>query len=579
MVKDTKYYDVLGVQPDATAEQIKKAYRKKAIQTHPDKNPNDPEAQAKFQEVSKAYKVLSDGELRSRYDEVGLSDERGDVMMEEDPFEMLMAVFGGDSFQEWIGEYSFLKNLMKQTELFDYDEEEEDNEHGETYDNEESNSGSAMATGDGGQSGVGRATAGGVGAGAAAEAAGGAGAGADGNGVVGSGGDSTDGTRSMHLSSYNASNERASAASTDTVGSMGSGDFGSKKDKKHRQREKFLELEKERRDEKKKQINDLARILDKRVTDYQIAVIAGRVGEFAEKLQTEIDKSLKTESFGIELLQLISKVYRSKANNFLMSQKTYGFSRIFTGVHEKTKSVKSTFSMLNSAMNAMSAQKELEKLDLDSMNPYERAQIEFLIQGKSMGMMWSLNKFELQSKLKGVCDRLLDDKTVPARQRVGKAKALLFIADMFSKARRSEGDVDPAILEFEEMVLQSKNVRIKTKKQQSKPHVESAHIDYTKSNPGAYAAAAAAASSPNAPPPSANIDTDNSDNINKTPQRSASTRPYTSHGTPSPRPSAAHPSSTQHIPTASTLRATQPSNTSTRNSRPRSSPRVADPIH
>ncbi|AAS51809.2 ADL111Wp [Eremothecium gossypii ATCC 10895] len=538
MVKDTTYYDILGVTPSASAEQIKKAYRKKAIQTHPDKNPNDPDAQAKFQEVSKAYKVLSDPDLKNRYNEFGLSDERGEMVMEEDPFEMLMAVFGGDSFQQWIGEYSFLRNLMKQTELFEC--EDEDDEHGESQDNKSAGgtpAGSACGRAESTHLSTYQRT-------ASAGVSGGARSGGARSGGASSGGASSGGS--------GARTEQTSASSADT-GTSGSSDQA-RKDRRHRQRERFLELERERREEKKRQIEELARILDKKITDYQIAALAGRVSEFQESLQSEIDKSLKTESFGIELLQLISKVYRSKANNFLMSQKTYGISRIFTGMHEKTKSVKSTFSMLNSAMNAMSAQKELEKLDLENMNPYERAQIEFLIQGKSMGMMWSLNKFELQSKLKGICDRLLDDKTVPSRQRVGKAKALLFIAEMFGNARRAPGDVDPAILEFEEMVLQSKNVRIKTRKQPGR--VTDQNIFFAKLNSADQENVPPTA---NGPPPTQGRERLHTSRSQHASQKPAPSRPHTSRSPPqrpSPtrstsqreppqRPSTAHPSPTR----------------------------------
>lgn len=65
------YYEVLGVAKNATAEEIKKAYRKKAIQYHPDKNPGNKEAEEKFKEAAEAYEVLSDADKRARYDQFG----------------------------------------------------------------------------------------------------------------------------------------------------------------------------------------------------------------------------------------------------------------------------------------------------------------------------------------------------------------------------------------------------------------------------------------------------------------------------------------------------------------------------
>ena len=65
------YYEVLEVCKTATAEEIKKAYRKKAIQYHPDKNPGDKTAEEKFKEAAEAYEVLSDPQKRQRYDQFG----------------------------------------------------------------------------------------------------------------------------------------------------------------------------------------------------------------------------------------------------------------------------------------------------------------------------------------------------------------------------------------------------------------------------------------------------------------------------------------------------------------------------
>ena len=65
------YYEVLGVDKNAGAEEIKKAYRKKAMQFHPDRNPGDKTAEEKFKEVGEAYEVLSDDDKRARYDQFG----------------------------------------------------------------------------------------------------------------------------------------------------------------------------------------------------------------------------------------------------------------------------------------------------------------------------------------------------------------------------------------------------------------------------------------------------------------------------------------------------------------------------
>lgn len=103
------YYEILGVNKTATAEEIKKAYRKVAIQFHPDKNPGNKEAEEKFKEAAEAYEVLSDETKRAQYDRFGHSRPGGGgyqhhEMNMEDIFSQFGDIFGGGSpFDSFFG--------------------------------------------------------------------------------------------------------------------------------------------------------------------------------------------------------------------------------------------------------------------------------------------------------------------------------------------------------------------------------------------------------------------------------------------------------------------------------------------
>jgi molecular chaperone DnaJ len=96
------YYEVLGVSRNATAEEIKKAYRQKALKYHPDKNPGDDSAEAKFKESAEAYEILSNPDKKARYDQyghAGLGNNFGGGgfggMSMEDIFSQFGDIFGG----------------------------------------------------------------------------------------------------------------------------------------------------------------------------------------------------------------------------------------------------------------------------------------------------------------------------------------------------------------------------------------------------------------------------------------------------------------------------------------------------
>lgn len=105
------YYEVLGVAKNATEDEIKRAYKKKAIQYHPDRNPGNKEAEEKFKEAAEAYDVLHDPKKRAQYDQFGFEGLSGAAgggfssqgMNMDDIFSMFGDIFGGGGFGGFSG--------------------------------------------------------------------------------------------------------------------------------------------------------------------------------------------------------------------------------------------------------------------------------------------------------------------------------------------------------------------------------------------------------------------------------------------------------------------------------------------
>lgn len=101
-IKEKEYYDILGVDPDATSGEIKKAYYVQAKKYHPDKNRDDPNANEKFQKIGMAYQVLSDESLRAKYDKLGSQGVADVPTIDSSAFFNL--IFGSEKFEPIVGE-------------------------------------------------------------------------------------------------------------------------------------------------------------------------------------------------------------------------------------------------------------------------------------------------------------------------------------------------------------------------------------------------------------------------------------------------------------------------------------------
>jgi molecular chaperone DnaJ len=127
-MKSVSYYEVLGVNSNASEDDIKKSYRKLAIKHHPDKNPGDKKSEQKFKEISEAYETLSNPEKRRNYDALGHKNYKnqsnfGNQGSQEfkNPFDIFKEVFGDNTFEDF-----FNNSSSYQSSSFDQEDFSED---------------------------------------------------------------------------------------------------------------------------------------------------------------------------------------------------------------------------------------------------------------------------------------------------------------------------------------------------------------------------------------------------------------------------------------------------------------------
>ncbi|GAB7353687.1 hypothetical protein MBLNU459_g4093t1 [Dothideomycetes sp. NU459] len=451
MVKDTAYYDALQVPPAASEIEIKKAYRKLAIKLHPDKNPGDETAHVKFQEIGEAYQVLSDPALRKRYDEFGKDGAKPDSGF-EDPAEMFTEIFGGHAFADWIGEISMVRDLEKSMEItMRHDEENEKAaEADETATPVEGAPADKHTT---------TATA------ATAEPASVAEPPSVDDLHITDNDTTATQQRPKGVPTRLAITDRAEEeARMEAAGVTEEEKSLRAKEKKKggltkEQREELAAFEAERKRVRDERVDELAKQLINRVSLWTETDKGKDVtSSFRKKMEEEVE-NLKMESFGLEILHAIGATYTQKAATFLKSQKPIigGVTGFFSRLKDKGTLVKETWGTVSTAISAQMEIEDMAKAEErggDDWTDERKLEYERRVTGKILAAAWRGSKFEIQSVLRDVCDKVLYDKTVKLDKRVERAHALVVIGDVFNKAARSP-DEEGDHLAFEQLMAEA----------------------------------------------------------------------------------------------------------------------------
>ncbi|KAK5126777.1 hypothetical protein LTR85_009711 [Meristemomyces frigidus] len=487
MVKETAYYDALGVPPTATEIDIKKAYRKQAVRLHPDKNPDDPTANEKFQIVGEAYQVLSNTELRKQYDQFGKEGAKPDSGF-EDPAEFFTMIFGGEAFGDWIGEISMMKDLTKSMEISMREMEEEDKNAAEAAATAET-----TAAGQTAQSATGApppptaenerpeqpSAAGATVAGATYETT-----------VPKPEAETYASTRPQGIPTRLAIQDKTEEDAAQMAAGMTEDEKKLREKEKKKggltkeQREELAAFEQERKKIRDERVNTLAKKLTDRISVWTETDKGKDVTHaFREKMRLEVE-NLKMESFGIEILHAIGQTYVSKASTFIKSQKPIigGVSGFFSRLKDKGSMVKDTWGTVSTAISAQMEIEEMARMEEkggDDWTDERRAEFEKRVTGKILAAAWRGSKFEIQSVLRDVCDIVLYDKKVKMEKRIERAQALVIMGEMFAKAER-DPDEEGDYMAFEQLMAEATAKREKKDdKKKEKAAKHSSHFGHS----------------------------------------------------------------------------------------------------
>ncbi|KAI1492709.1 X-domain of DnaJ-containing-domain-containing protein [Biscogniauxia mediterranea] len=492
MVADTAYYDTLGVKPTASELEIKKAYRKLAIVHHPDKNPNDPSAHEKFQAIGEAYQVLSNEELRKAYDKYGKDSAKpGEGFA--DPAEFFSTIFGGEAFVDWIGEISLMKDITATMDITMSEEEAENKDEGEFPGTEEAIRESAKAAGPAGAPTVkvedeaekpastsGTATdhqqpAPPLPPRGASPTPAASGTSTPSGHAVPTPATSGTTTPSRHAIPIRPALMDRPSDEAELAGQTEEEKELRRKEKKKggltkEQREKLAAFEQERAKARQERVDALARKLVDRISIWTETDKGPDVTKsFREKMALEVE-NLKMESFGLDILHVIGAIYMSKATALLKSQKYLGVGGWLHRMKDKGTLIKDTWNTISSAIDAQQTMEEMVRMQEaggEDWTDERKIEYERRVTGKILTAAWRGSKFEISSVLRDVCDSVLNDKKVPLNKRLERAEALVIIADVFQKARRSPEE-EGEYMAFEQLVAEAAIKKEKDSKKKGK---------------------------------------------------------------------------------------------------------------
>lgn len=445
-VADTTYYDILGVPTNATELDIKKAYRRLAILYHPDKNPGDESAHARFQAIGEAYQVLSNKELRVQYDKFGKERAMPSAGF-EDPAEFFSMIFGGDAFVDLIGEISLLKDLTRTMDITTEQMEEEElaakaDEKLKVQDEKEKEARTSSGSQSSAPPPPPYASDAPVNTSSAAapqlppRPAG---------GVTPEAASSGASTPRRHLGQQAIMDKSEEEARMDAAGLTAEEKELRKKEKKKggltkEQRDRLEAYEKERRRIRDERVETLARKLVDRISVWTETDKGSDVTKaFEDKIRLEVEH-LKMESFGLEILHAIGTTYLQKATSFLKSQKFLGISGFFSRLRDKGTLAKETWNTISTAIDAQLTMEEMAKMEEkggEEWTDEKKAEYEKRVTGKILAAAWRGSKFEIQGVLRDVCDKVLNDKTVRMEKRLERAHALVLCGTIYQKVSDS----------------------------------------------------------------------------------------------------------------------------------------------